>query len=122
MVTPKRAWSHLVRWSPRSEHSALRLITIGALLVSAFHLHDKANQLEQRERSLQQRMAAFSRQTQENAERAKVLGALPAPLEQVVESTVVPLAGESTPLVDSVVRRADYQEVIRPVALQSTNR
>ncbi|AGA26711.1 hypothetical protein [Singulisphaera acidiphila] len=115
MVTPKRAWSTLVRWWPRSEHSVLRLLTIGALVVSAFHLHDRANQLEQRERSLQQRMAAFSRQIQEQDERAGALGALPASLEKVVEAT----AESSSPLVDSEVRRADYRQTIRPVALKA---
>ena len=121
MEAPKRAWSILVNWCPRSGHSALRLITIGALVVSAFHLHDRANQLEQRERSLQRRIAAFSRQIQEKDERVRTLLALPAPLEAVVEASAAKSPLESSPSIDSVVRQAVLRRAIRPVALKTTD-
>ncbi|SIO61754.1 hypothetical protein SAMN05444166_6846 [Singulisphaera sp. GP187] len=118
MVTPVRAWSGFIQWTSRSQHSALRIVTIGALLFAAFQLHERANRLEQRERLLQQQMAAISRQTQEHDERVRSLGTLPAPLERVAEAS----ATNSTPFLDGVVHRASHPDLIRPVALKTTDR
>lgn len=108
METPKHAWAMLVNWRPRSEHSAFRLIAIGALVVSAFHLHDRASKLEQRERLLERRIAAFSREREEKNQRAQSFLTVPAARNEVVEVSTSKSPLESTPYVDSVIRRAAY--------------
>jgi hypothetical protein len=121
MVAPKHAWFILVNSSHRYGPTATRMIVSGALVFSAFHLHDRATKLEQRERSLQQKIGAFARQTQMYEGRAGRPGAMAVSLEKVAESPPAKLAQRSSPLVDDVVHHADYQEIAHPIAVQTTS-
>lgn len=120
MVAPKSAWAVLSGWYPRSEYSLLRLLTIGALVASAFHLHERAGRLEERERLLERRIASIAQQSQPSNERVLPLSDLPAPLERVAEASGISSNDASSMLDDSGLRRADYERV-QPVALKTAN-
>jgi hypothetical protein len=120
MVAPKHAWLLVVNSSHRHGRSATRMIVIGALLFSALHLHERAAKLEQRERSLQQRIGAFSRQTRTAGSGTGTHGAMAPSLERVPESSPAKPADKSATFDEGVVRRADYQEVSPPIAVRTT--
>src|SRR5689334_12748695 len=115
MVAPKSAWAVLSGCYPQSEYSLLRLLTIGALVASAFHLHDRAGRLEERERSLERRIATIAQQTQPSNARVLPLSELPARLERVAEASDLSANEASSMLDDSGLRRADY-EALHPMA------
>ena len=120
MVTPKRAWSPLASLSHQSEPSVLRLVIIGALLFSAFHLHERASRLEERERSFQQRIGAFARQTRAKNERVGTSNTLDVSLHEIAEATPAQFLPASSPTFkDRAVRQAEFLEESRPIAIRT---
>jgi len=88
-----------------------------AFLYPAFKLHDRAGELESRERSLKQRMEIVSRRERSNDDRERDLKALAVRHGTGSQATEQTPPRELPVLVDEGVRQAGYQRFGSPVNL-----
>jgi hypothetical protein len=119
MVAPACAWSVLPAKFRHLGPTGARLLIVAALLYPAFRLHDRAGEVEQRERSLKQMMEVVSRRERVNNDRERDLRALAARLEHESQANREGPPRELLPiLVDHGVRQAGFETFESPVKVR----